>query len=154
MPKARAGSFGDNLRPGTGYGGEQPVKAAFASDEFDFPSAVLTNKLIMSLGDTQYFVYRLEPLPGYPLLSDHGRKHSAQGRAEPPGFQEQRFCSLRVGLRQAQKLGAALSGDNARRLKELDKTFPGKFRVCPNSVGKIKRESPAQQGWRWRRKRH
>src|SRR5882724_6747228 len=99
MPKARTGSFGDNLRCGTDYRGEQPVKASFACDEFDFPDAVLADKLIMPLGDTQDFVYRLDPFPAYPLLSEHRSKRFSQGEAEPPGFQEQCFRSLRVGLR-------------------------------------------------------
>ena len=146
MPKARAGSFGDDLRRGTGYGGEQPVKAAFARNEFDFPDAVITHKLIMPLGDTQDFVYRLDPFPSYPLLSEHRRKYSAQCGAEPPGFQEQCFRGLRVGLRQAQKLSTALGGDNIRRFQKTDKTFPRQLSVRRSSVGKIERESASQEG--------
>jgi len=86
MPKARAGSFGDDLRRGTGYGGEQPVKAAFARMIRFSQTPLSPSKLIMPLGDTQDFVYRLDPFPSYPLLSEHRRKYSAQCGAEPPAF--------------------------------------------------------------------
>ena len=148
MPKARTRSFGDNLRRGTGYRGEQPVKTSFARNEFDFPDAVLANKLIMPLGDTQDFVYRLDPFPSYPLLSEHPCKYFSQGGAEPPGFQEQSFRGLRVGLRQALKLSTALGGDNIRRFQKVDKTFPIQFNVRRSSIGKIERESASQQGYR------
>src|ERR1700745_3037510 len=62
MPKARTGSFGDNLCPRASQCGEQPVEAAFPRNEFDFPDAGITHKLIMPLGDAQDFVYRLNPL--------------------------------------------------------------------------------------------
>ncbi len=85
-PKARAGSLGDNLCPRSGHRGEQPVKAAFPGDEFDFPDAFMTDKFVMPFGDTQYIVKRLDPFTGYPLLSKHGREHFAQGDAESPGL--------------------------------------------------------------------
>ncbi len=95
-PKKRAGAFGDNLRTGAGHRGEQPVKAALPCDEFDFPDAGLRHKFIVPFGDTQYSIKWLDPFAGYPLLSEHGREHLAQGRAEPLGLQQQCFCSSKV----------------------------------------------------------
>src|SRR5207245_8267251 len=108
-PKARLGSFGDDFGAGSRHGGEQPVKASFACNEFDSPEVVPANKLIVPFGDAQDFVYRLDPFPGHPLLSEHGCKHLAQGNAEAPGLNEKSFRSLRVDLRQDEKLSAALS---------------------------------------------
>jgi hypothetical protein len=108
-PKARLCSFGDKLGARSGYGGEQPVKASFACNEFDFPEVVPTNQLIVPFGDAQDFVDRRDPFPGHPLLSEHGREHLAQGNAEAPGLHEKSFRSLRVDLRQQEKLGAAFS---------------------------------------------
>ena len=113
-PKARASPLGDNFSRGSGHRGEQPIKASLPRNEFDLPDTILSDEFIMALGNTQYFVYRLGPFPGYPLLSKHGREHLVKGGAEPPGFQEQRFRFPRVGWRQTQKLGAALRGDNSR----------------------------------------
>jgi len=124
-PKARASSLGDNFCPGSGHRGEQPIKASLPRNEFDLPDTILSNEFIMPLGNAQYFVYRLDAFPGYSLLSEHGREHLVQGGAEPPGFQEQGFRSLRVGLRQTEKLGAPLSGDNTRRLQEVNEVCPG-----------------------------
>src|SRR5439155_21750637 len=124
--KARASPLGDNFSRGSGHRGEQPIKASLPRNEFDLPDTILSDEFIVPLGNAQYFVYRLDPFPGYSLLSEHGRKHLAQGEAEPPGFQQQRFRSQRVGLRQAQKLSTALNGDNARRLQKVNKAFPGR----------------------------
>src|SRR5258708_6529734 len=112
-PKSRAGALGDNLRPGSSHCGEQPVKASLPRDEFDLPDAALSHKFIVPFGDTQNSIEWLDPFAGYSLFSEHGREHLAEGRTEPPGFQEQYFRSLRVGVRQTQKLRAALNGDNA-----------------------------------------
>src|ERR1700694_2546212 len=78
-PKARAGALGDNLRTGPGHCGEQPVKAALPRDEFDLPDTGLTDKFIVPFGNAQYFIEWLDPFAGYPLLSEHGREHLAQG---------------------------------------------------------------------------
>ncbi len=55
------GSFGDNLSAGARYRSEQPIKTSLPSDEFDSPEGVLTDKFIVSFGDTQDFVDRLNP---------------------------------------------------------------------------------------------
>jgi hypothetical protein len=124
-PKACASSLGDNFRSGSGHRGEQPIKTSLPRNEFDLPEAVQRDEFIVPLCNTQYFVYRLDPFHGYSLLSEHGCEHLVQGGAEPPGFQEQRFRSPRIGLRQTQKLGAALSGDNSRRLQKANEVCPG-----------------------------
>ncbi len=124
-PKARARPLGDNFRRGSGHRGEQPIKTSLPRNEFDLPDAVQSDEFIVPLGNAQDFVYRLDPFPGGSLLSEHGREHLVKGGAEPPGFQEQGPRSPRVGLRQTQKLGAALSGDDARRLQKANEVCPG-----------------------------
>jgi len=74
-PEARAGSLGDNFRPGSSHGGKQPIKASFTRHEFDFPEAILTDKFIVPFGDAKDFVYGLDPFSGCPLLSEHGCEH-------------------------------------------------------------------------------
>ncbi len=76
-PEACAGSFGDKLRRRSSHGGKQPIKASFARHEFDFPEAVLTDKLIMPFGDAKDFIYGLDPFSGRPLLPEHGYEHLA-----------------------------------------------------------------------------
>jgi len=98
-PEARAGSLGDSFRPGSSHGGEQPIKASFARHEFDFPEAILTYKFIMPFSDAKDFIYRLDPFPGRPLLSEHGCEHLTQGETEPPGLKEKSFSRPGVGLR-------------------------------------------------------
>jgi hypothetical protein len=144
-PKARTGSLGDDLRPGSGHRREQPIEASFSGDKFHFPDAILADKFIMAFGDAQDFVYRIDPFSSDSLLSEHGRENLPQGGAEPPGFQEQCFRGLGVGLRQAQKLGTALSGDDARGLQKVDKLFPGQFRVWWSRIDKIDGEPPAEE---------
>src|SRR6266403_372397 len=97
----------------TSGGGGQPVKTTLSGDKFDFPGVVLTDEFVVALGNTQYFVYRRDPFRGHPLLADHGREYFAQGSPEPPGLLEQGLRSLRIGLRQAQKLRSPVSRNNA-----------------------------------------
>src|SRR5229473_3716595 len=143
--KARAGPLCDNFGAGPGHGGKQPVKAALPRDEFYFPGAVLTYEFVVAFRDAQDFVYRLEPFPGNPVSFEHGGENLAQGRAEALGLQEEGFRSLGVGLRQGQKLGAALGGDNGRRLQEVNEALPRHFCVRRSRVGKINSESAAEQ---------
>src|SRR5260370_24502112 len=69
-PETRTGSLGDNFRSRSSHCGEQPIKASFTRNEFDFPEAVLTDKFIVSLRDANDFVYGLDPFSGGSLLSE------------------------------------------------------------------------------------
>jgi hypothetical protein len=115
-PKARAGALSNNLRPRPSHRGQQPVKASLPRHEFDLPDTVVSDEFVVSLGNAQYFVHRRYPFDSNPVFSDHGEENPAQGRTELPGFQEQGFGSPRIGLWEAEKLGATFSGDNARGL--------------------------------------
>ena len=85
--EARSGTLGDKLRGRAGHSGEQPIKAAFASNEFDSPGAILVNQFVVPFGNPKDFVHRFDPFFSYLLLSMHGREHFAQRTAEPPGLQ-------------------------------------------------------------------
>src|SRR5205814_9750365 len=104
-PQARVEALSNSLRPGSGHCGEQPVQSSLTRDEFDLPKIILSDEFIVPLGNAKYFVYRLNPFSGNPLLVEHGHKHLAQGGAQPSCLQEQRCGSLRVGLRQIKELG-------------------------------------------------
>src|SRR5690349_6955841 len=79
-PKTGAGSFGDKFGARAGYCGEQPVEASFARHEFDFPAAIAPDKFIMTLGDAQDLVYRVDPLTSNPVFAEHGRECLTQSR--------------------------------------------------------------------------
>jgi len=85
-PKPGIGSLGDKLGTRPGYRGEQPVEATLSCHEFDFPGALASNKLIMSLGDAQDFVYRLDPFASNPMFSEHRHEHFAQSGCEAAGL--------------------------------------------------------------------
>ena len=122
-PQARVEALGNRLRPGSGHGGEHPVQASLPRDECDLPKIILSDEFIVPLGNAQYFVYRLNPFSGNSLLAEHDHKHLAEGGAQPPGFPEQRCGSLRVGLRQIQKLGTALGRNNFGRLQKVNQAL-------------------------------
>ena len=90
-PEARAGALSDDLRSGSGDGGEQPVQAAFSRDEFYFVAAIFSDQFVVAFGDAQDGVYRLNPFPGQLLFSEHGREQLAQGSSELLGLQKERF---------------------------------------------------------------
>jgi hypothetical protein len=124
-PKASAGTLGDNFRPGSSHRGEQPIQASFTRHEFNFPEAIVADKLIVPFGDAKDLVHGLDPFPRYALLSERRRENFTQGGTQPPGLQEKSFGGFGVGLRQAQKLRAALRGDNVRGIQKVDETLPG-----------------------------
>ena len=73
------GAFGDNLCTGAGHGREQPVQAALPRDELNLPATILGDKFVVTLGDAQNLVDRLNPLRGYFLLTKLGGECLAQG---------------------------------------------------------------------------
>jgi len=99
----------------------------------------------VSFGDAENFVDRRDPFASHSLLSEHGGERLAQRDVEAPGLQEKSFRSLRVDLGKAQKLGAALGGDNVCHAQEADQPFPGKFDVWRGRVDKINRQPPGEQ---------
>jgi len=71
-------SFDDNLRGGTGDGGEQPVETVFAGDVLDAPGLILLQEFVVALGDAEEGIHRFDPLAGDSFLSDHGREYAMQ----------------------------------------------------------------------------
>ncbi len=146
-PKSRAGSLGNEFSTRPGHRSEQPVQASLTSDEFDFPGAIPADKFVVPLGDTQDFVYWLDPLAGNSLFSQHRGEYLAQGGAEPPGLQKQSFSRLMVRSREGQKVGAAFLRDDPCRLQEPDKTLPGQVCFCKVRVRKIQGKPPTDRRW-------
>jgi hypothetical protein len=99
-PQTGTPTFSDQLRRGTGYRSEQPVEAALSGDEFDSPDAFLAKQLIVTFGNAQDIVDGLDPFTRNPLFAVHGGEEPTQGGTELPGFQEQSFGGLGIGLRQ------------------------------------------------------
>jgi hypothetical protein len=112
------GTLGDQLRSRTGYGSQQPVESALASDEFDLPGASTANQFIVPFGYAEDLVDGPGPIGGDLLLSMHGREYFVKRDAEPLGLPEQSSSGLRVGLGQSQKLDAALRRHDTRGFEE------------------------------------
>jgi hypothetical protein len=72
----------------------------------------------MAFGDSKDLVDRLNPLPGDPLSSMHGRKGLAKRCREPPGLKEQCRCRLGIRLGQGEELGATFGRDDTRGLQQ------------------------------------
>lgn len=136
-PETRAGPFAYNLGPRARYCGKQPVQAAFAGDELDFPVAILADQFVVPFRDTQDFVYWLDPFSGHALFSEHGREGLSQPNLEAASFPEKRFGSLRVNLGKAEQLGTSFGRDDAGRVQKMYETFPGEFAVWGNGIDKI-----------------
>jgi hypothetical protein len=124
-PQPCPGTLCDQFRRGAGYGGQQPIEATLARDEFDAPDAMVTNQFVVSLGDAQDVVGGFDPFPGYFLFAVHGQEDLTQGGAELPGFQKQTFRGLRVRLREGQELGATFGRDDPRGFQEKNELSPG-----------------------------
>jgi hypothetical protein len=118
QPEPRPGTFGNQFRCGTGYGSQQPVEAALASDELNLPGASTANQFVVSFGYAEDLIDGLAPISGDLLLSMHGREYFVKRGAEALGLPQQAFSGLWVGLRQSQKLGAALRRHDARSFEE------------------------------------
>jgi hypothetical protein len=110
-------TLGDKLRRRSGNRSQQPIQSALARDEFHAPSTVFENQLVMSFRDPKDFVDGLDPFPGDPMLSVHGRKGLAKRSGQAPGFQEQSFCCGGIRLRQSEKLDSAIRRDDAGGLQ-------------------------------------
>lgn len=102
-----AGTFGDELRCGTGDGCEEPVQATFAGDEFQAPFAVLLEDLVVSFGDSQDFIDRLDPLAQQGFFAQERAEGLVQGSMQPLSLVEEGAGALRVVLREREELGAA-----------------------------------------------
>ena len=68
----------ENLRGRPRDGGKQPLEAAFPGKEFQPPLSDIPNQFIVPLGDAQDFVYRFNPFPGNPFLSNDSAEDLAK----------------------------------------------------------------------------
>ena len=118
QPEPRLGTLGDEFRRGTRDGGQQPVKAALASDEFNLPCPLTVKKFVVTFGNPKDLVDWFIPVHRYFLFPVHGDEHFVEGRAEMLRLSEQALSGLGVGLRQSQKLDAAFLRDDARGFEE------------------------------------
>ena len=137
-------TLGDKLRRRTGNRSQQPIKAAFARDEFHAPGGVFENQLVMSFGDSQDFVDGLDPFRGDLMLSMHGRQGFAERSGQAPGFLEQSFCCRGIRLRQREKLGPTFRRDDAGGLQKENESLPGELRVGRGSVDEVETEATAK----------
>lgn len=105
--------FDDYLRGGTRDGSKQPVQTVFARDILDPPGLVFLHQFVVTLGDAEYAVDRLDPLPGDSFFPDHRRKHAMQRFPESLRFLQKAIRRLRVALRQDEEASTSLGGDDA-----------------------------------------
>jgi hypothetical protein len=75
-------------------------------------------------GDSKDVVDGLDPFRRDLLLSLHRREGLAKRGGKSPGFQEQSFCCLGIGLGQSEKLCAALDRDDAGGLQKYNEPLP------------------------------
>ena len=93
-------SFDDNLRGGTGDGGEQPVQAVFAGDVLYAPGLILLHQFVVAFRDAEEGVHRFDPLASDSFLSDHGREYAMQRFPETVGLIQEGIRGLGVILGQ------------------------------------------------------
>ena len=77
--QAGTGTFCDELGCRTGDGGEEPVQATFAGDEFQAPFAVLLEDLVMAFGDAQDLIDRLDPIAQQGFFAEERAEGQVQG---------------------------------------------------------------------------
>lgn len=109
-PQTRPWTFGDDFGGRTRDGGKQPLQAAFAGNKLNLPILVRRNQFIVTFGDAEEFVNRLDPLMLDSLPVQNRIKRLAEGIGEPLGSSQQRFSRLRVGALERQKFAAAFGG--------------------------------------------
>ena len=105
--QAGTGTFGDELCCRTGDGGEKPVQATFAGDEFQAPFAVLLEDLVVAFGDAQNLIDRLDPIAQQGFFAEECAEGQVQRRMEPLSFAEECAGASRVILREHQELSTA-----------------------------------------------
>src|SRR5208282_4499587 len=102
--KARARAFRNEFRGRAGDGGEEPVQTTFASDKFQTPFAVLQQEFVVTFGDAQDIVDRLDPVARHHLFAKQRCEDLGKGSMKPSGFGEEPSSTLRVTLRKGQQL--------------------------------------------------
>lgn len=139
------GAFDDQFSGGTRNGGEQPLEAAFASDEFQAPTFSAEHEFVVAFGEAKQIVDGLDPAFGAGLFLHEGRKDGADGFAQAKDFQENGVDGLGLGEQEGMKAGSTFGGDDAGVDEEGNELVPGEV-VCGGSgIGEIEGEATGDE---------
>jgi hypothetical protein len=140
-----AGTFRNEFRGGTGDGGEKPVQTAFAGDELETPSAVLLKELVVTFGNPQDLVDRLDGVAGNRFFVNQCPESFREGSAKPSGLAEKGPRALRVALGESQQLSASLRRNDSGQKKKMEKFFPREVGGGTEFVHEVDREAPTDE---------
>jgi hypothetical protein len=143
-----AGTLRNELRGGTGDSGEKPVQTAFAGDELETPSAVLLKELVVTFGDPQDLVDRLDGVARNRFFVDEGLESFCEGSAKPLSLAEKSSRALRVALGKSKQLGASFGRNDSRQKEKMKKFFPGEVGGGAEFVDEVDREAATDEAWR------
>jgi len=138
-------AFDDQFGGRTRDGGEEPLEAAFASDEFQAPAFGAGNEFIVAFGEAKQIVDGLGPGFGERLFLHEGRKDGAEGFAQAKNFEENGVDGLRLGVEQGMKTCGAFGGDDMGVDEERDEFVPGEVVCGGRGIGEIEGEATGDE---------
>jgi hypothetical protein len=142
------GTLDQQFGGGTGQRGEEPVQAALSGDKLKGPGALMKNELIVTLGDAQHFIDRLDPGCGIGFFVYDASENGPKGFAKPEDSQEGGIHGLGFCKKKGSKTATAVFGNKSRIHKKRNKFVPGKIVGGGGEIGEIKCHAAGDQ---WRR---
>jgi len=141
----RAGAFDDQFGGGTCDGGEEPLEAAFAGDEFQAPAFGTGSEFVVAFGEAKQIVNWFDPGLGKGLFLNKGREDGAEGFTQAKDLEENGVDGLRFCEQQRMKTGSTLGGDDASADQEGYKFVPGEVVSGGSSIGEIESEATGDE---------
>jgi hypothetical protein len=131
------GAFDEELGGRTRDGGEEPLEAAFAGDEFQAPAFGAGNEFVVAFGEAKQIVDGLDPAFGERLFLHEGREDGADGFAQTKDFQENGVHGLGLTVKKGMKAGRTFGSDDAGVDEEGDEFVPGEVMCGGSGIGEI-----------------
>src|SRR5262249_49369797 len=101
-----------------------PIETAFSRYVFDPPSSGCFHELIVTFRYLEHFIDRCHAFARNPLIANKGSECKSEGVPQAFSPIQQLVRSLRVRLREGQKLLRTLRGDDPRRSQKPNQLFP------------------------------
>jgi hypothetical protein len=139
------GAFDEEFGGGTCDGGEKPLEAAFAGDEFQAPAFSAGHEFIMAFGEAKQIVDGLGPAFGEGLFLHEGREDGAYGFAQAKDLQKNGVNGLRLGVEQGMKACGAVGCDDVGVDEEGDEFVPGEVVCGRRGIGEIESEAAGDE---------
>src|SRR5215469_5173182 len=140
-PRAFGNDFGGRARDGR----KQPLRAAFACNELNFPVILYSHQLVVPFRDAENLVNRVDPFPQNFLLPQNRLECQAQASSKPLRLPQQQLSSLRVGAAERSEFPAAFGGYNSCGLQEFNELIPGQFVALRDHVSEVEGQSAANE---------